>query len=214
LQEGLNGYTRLTLFKDGFKLDFGFQDIRLAKYANDMPLYRVYVDKDNVIPAPEVIDEQKFYVKAPTQEEFDQVLADFFFDTSYVVKSIYREELFFQKYMFGILHKKIYDLVRWYIGTKHDFKVNTGSMGRYFKRYLTTEEWQLLERTYSGPCVESNVRALLTMFELVRYLGKQVSEYLSLKYPDKLNDDMLEYCSTLIDKYISSSQDHQGSCKN
>jgi len=214
LEDGLKGYTRLTLFKDGFKLDFGFQDIRLAKYANQMPLYKIYVDKDNVIPTPEVTDEQKFYVKAPTQEEFDQVLVDFFFDTSYVVKSIYREELFFQKYMFGILHKKIYDLLRWYVGIQYDFKVNTGSMGRNFKKYLSKEEWEQLERTYSGPCVESNFRALLKMFELVRYLGECISTYLNFTYPNQLNNDMLEYCTTLIDKYISSSQDLQGSCKN
>jgi len=214
IKDGLKGYTRLTLFKDGFKLDFGFQDIRSAEYANDMPLYKVYVDKDNAIPTPEVADERKFYVEKPTQEEFDTVLVDFFFDTSYVVKTIYREELFFQKYMFGILHKKIYDLVRWYIGSQFDFKVNTGSMGRYFKRYLTKVEWELLERTYSGPCVESNVRALLTMFELVHYLGYKIAKQLEFTYPDKLNDDMLVYCTTLIDKHISSSKDFQGSCKN
>lgn len=214
MKDGLNGYTRLTLFKDGFKLDFGFQDIRLAQYAFEMPLYKVYVDKDNIIPAPEVTDERKFYVQMPKEEEFNAVLVDFFFDTSYVVKTIYREELFFQKYMFGILHKKIYDLVRWYIGCKFDFQVNTGSMGRYFKRYLSKEEWELLERTYSGSCIESNVRALLTMFELVHFLGNKIADRLGFTYPDKLNNDMLLFCTTLIDKYISSSQDHQGSCKS
>lgn len=214
IHDGHKGYTRLTLFKDGFKLDFGFQDIRLARYANEMPLYKVYVDKDNIIPTPDVTDDSKFYVQRPTQKEFDAVLVDFFFDTSYIVKTIYREELFFQKYMFGILHKKIYDLVRWYIGTKYDFKVNTGSMGRYFKKYLTKEEWELLESTYSGPCVESNVRALLVMFEWVHYLGTRIADYLHYSYPFKLDKDMLEYCSTLIDKYISSSQDHQESCKS
>ena len=206
-QDGLKGYTRLTLFKDGFKLDFGFQDIRLAKYANDMPLYKVYVDKDNVIPKPKVTDERNFYVTKPTQKEFDAELVDFFFDSSYVVKTIYREELFFQKYMFGILHKKIYNLIRWYIGSKYNFEVNTGSMGRNFKKYLSIEEWRMLERTYCGPCVESNIRSLLTMFDLVKYLGVEVAEALDFIYPHKLNDDMLEYCTTLIDKYITSSYD-------
>ena len=116
--------------------------------------------------------------------------------------------------MFGNLHKKIYDLVRWYIGTKYDFQVNTGSMGRYFRRYLSKEEWELLERTYSGPCVESNVRALLTMFELVQFLGIRIAQEHDFTYPQKLNNDMLEYCTTLIDKYITSLQDLPRSCKN
>ena len=67
----------------------------------------------------------------------------------------------------------------------------------------------MLELTYSGPCVESNVRALIAMFKFVKYLGLKVSKYLQFTYPHKLNDDMLEYCTTLIDKYITSSKDHK-----
>ena len=81
IKEGEKGYTRLTIYKDGFKLDFGFQHISLAKYANDMPLYKVYVDKDNLIPSPEVADESKFFVQKPTNQDYQVILLDFYFDT-------------------------------------------------------------------------------------------------------------------------------------
>jgi len=201
-KDNLKAYTRLTLFKDGFKLDFGFQDVKLAKYANDMELYKVYVDKDDFIPQPEVTDDSKFYVKKPTEEEFHKQLEDFFFDSSYVVKTIYREELFFQKEMEGILHSKIIHLLNWYIGMQHDFKINLGHTGRYFKKHLTKVEWEMIERTYCGPCVDSSIRALYKSFDLVRYLGNKIADKLGYRYLDKMDNDMLEYCEMLINKYI------------
>lgn len=195
-------YTRLTIYDDGFKSDFGFADIKLAKYANDMPLYKVYVDKDNVIPMPDVVDEQKFYVKKPTEKEFQKVLIDFFFDTSYIVKTIYRDELFFQKYMENILHTKINSLLDWYIAIKYDFKVNVGHTGRYYKKYLSKQEWEMLERSYNGPCKEASIRGLLASYELVRYLGSYIALNLGFNYPQKINEDMYNYCTNVIERHL------------
>ena len=82
-----------------------------APYANEMELYKVVIDKDGIIPKPEVTDERKFYVKIPTEAEFHSELDDFFFDTSYVIKSLYREEMLFTKYMFQILQKKFLEIM-------------------------------------------------------------------------------------------------------
>lgn len=191
---GEKGYTRLTLYKDGFKIDFGFQPVSLAKHANDMELYKVYLDKDNIIPTPEVTDDSKFYVKKPTEQEFKDILRDFFFDTSYVVKTIYRDEIMFNQYMMNyILHKKILSLVEWYIGCKHDFKVNTGVYGRYIKQYLTESEYSLLKETYPSSNYEETKYSLIKSFELVRYLGNYIALKLGFNYPQKLDEDMLEY---------------------
>ncbi|HOO44285.1 MAG TPA: aminoglycoside 6-adenylyltransferase, partial [Bacillota bacterium] len=70
MHDHLKWYTRLTIYDDGFKIDFGFQSVKLAMYANEMPLYRTYVDKDGIVPEPEVSDESKFYVKKPNESEF------------------------------------------------------------------------------------------------------------------------------------------------
>jgi len=195
-------YTRLTLYDDGFKLDFGFQLIESAKHANLMPLYKVYLDKDNIIPKPEVTDERKFYVKKPAEEEFLERINAFFFDSSYVVKALARDEMFFEKYMEQVLKKKIHKLLEWYIGCKHDFKVNTGAVGRYFKRYLNKEEWNMLLATYPNSNKENCIDALFKAFDLVRYLGEYIAKELDFKYPKQHELDMLSYCHKCIDKYI------------
>lgn len=200
-QENQKTYSRLTIYKDGFKMDFGFGDISLAKYANDMALYKIYVDKDNVIPEPEVIDEQKFFIKKPQEKEYQDILRDFFFDSSYVVKTIYRDEIMFNQYMIQILHKKIQKLVEWYIGCKYDFKVNTGVVGRYMKRYLSKDEYQLIKDTYSGTKPEETKQALLKSFEAVHYFGEFVARRLDFTYPQKHEDDMYDYCLSNMNKF-------------
>lgn len=195
-------YSRLTIYADGFKMDFGFLSIELAKYANQMPLYKVYVDKDNIIPSPEVIDERKFYVQQPKKEEVLERINTFFFDTSYVVKSLARDEMFFEKYMEQVLKKKIYKLICWYIGIKHNFQVNTGNVGRYFKKYLTTDEWEMLLSTYPDSNKTNCARALLASYDLVRYLGDYICDYLGCEYPYKHEKNMLNYCKDKIIKYL------------
>lgn len=195
-------YTRLTLYDDGFKLDFGFQSVKSAKHANLMPLFKIYLDKDNIIPKPEVTDDRKFYVSKPTEVEFLERVNAFFFDSSYVVKALARDEIFFEKYMEQVLKKKIHKLLEWYIGCKHDFKVNTGSTGRYFKRYLTNKEWQMLLETYPDSNKHNCVIALFKAFKLVSYLGKYIAKELNFIYPYQHELDMLNYCKEYTDKYI------------
>ncbi len=203
MKDNQKGYTRLTLYSDGFKMDFGFQSIDSAKYANDMQFYKVYVDKDNLIPAPEVEDESKFYVNKPTNEEFQYVLRDFFFDTSYVVKTIYRNEITFNQYMMGILHKKINDLLKWYVGCKHDFKVNVGSENRYITNYLSKEEIQMLKDTYSSSEPEEVYRALIASFDLVRHLGTYIAGRLNYIYPLQHDEDMHNYCKNVKEEFLT-----------
>lgn len=205
--DGNKWYTRLTLYEDGFKIDFGFQSVDLAQYANEMKLYKVYLDKDQIVPSPNVVDHRKFYVTKPTEEEFLDRMNAFFFDSSYVVKSLIRGELFFEKYMESVLQMKLRKLIEWYIGVKNDFKVNTGLYGRYFKRFLTEEEWDMLLQTYPNGQVATCSDALIATYEFVHYLGTFIAKALDFHYPKAHEQAMLQYCKTHLDKYIYGRQE-------
>jgi aminoglycoside 6-adenylyltransferase len=202
IKDSLNWYTRLTIFDDGFKMDFGFASVEAAKYANDMPLYKIYVDKDNIIPIPDTLDDSKFFVKKPSEKEFVNILNEFFFDTSYVVKSLARNEMFFEKYMEHILQDKIYMLLQWYIGCKNNFQVNTGTRGRYFRKYLNDEEWELLLETYSNGNINECSKSLFSAFKLVNYLGNYIADYLGYEYPLEHEQNMYDYCVDKINRYL------------
>lgn len=201
--DGLKWYTRLTIYEDGFKIDFGFQSVELAKYANEMPLYKIYLDKDNILPNPEVTDERKFYIVKPTEEEFLDRVNAFFYDTSYVIKALARNEMYFVKYMESVLRdKKIKVLLDWYIGMNHDFQVNTGVMGRYFRRYLDDKIWNMMLRTYSNGDRTKSAEGLMAMFDLVHEVGVRIAEQLEFYYPEQHEKDMRAYCTDIMEHYL------------
>jgi len=201
--DGHKWFTRLTIFSDGFKIDFGFQSIELAKYANEMSLYKIFLDKDGIVPKPEVFDERKFYIKKPTEQEFLERVNTFYYDTSYIAKALARNEIFFAKYMESVLQKKVRKIIDWYIGTLYDFKVNTGVQGRYFRRYLDDETWSDMLKTYANGDRINMANALFATYYFVGKLGRKISQSLKFDYPEKHESNMLNYCHIILDKVIN-----------
>lgn len=195
-------YTRLVLYRDGLKIDFGFQSIGNAHLANHMPLYKIYLDKDDILPEPEVVDERKFYVTKPDEVTFQTVLNNFFWDSTYVVKALARDELVFAKYMAYQLHRKINCLLAWYVGAKHDFQVNIGAHLRYLKRYLTEQEWHMVMATYASSEPSSCIKALKVMFKLTKYLGQFIAKTMGYAYPLKHDIDVNGYCDRVINSKL------------
>jgi len=203
--EGEKWYTRLTIFSDGFKIDFGFQSTKLAKYANEMPLYKVYLDKDGIVPKPETEDERKFFVVKPSEREFLDRINEFYYDTSYIAKALIRNEIFFVKYMESVLQKKIRILLEWYIGLQYDFQVNTGIKGRYFRRYLNDADWNLLMKTYADGNNRNIAVALFASYDLVGHIGRHLAKELGYSFPNRHESDMLVYCHQILDKLLEGN---------
>ncbi len=190
-------YTRLCIYDDYFKYDFGFTHINNAKHANEMGYYKVIIDKDNIIPRCTAIDETRFYIKKPTKEEFHSFIETFFFDLSYIVKSILRREDIFLKYIEYDLNNKAHKLLSWYASSKHDFKVNLGSGLRYIMKYMSSEEKELLQTIY----IENSIDALYNRIEFVHDIGMKLATVLEYEYPLKIEQDMKQYC----DYYLKRS---------
>ncbi|MEC9485704.1 MAG: aminoglycoside 6-adenylyltransferase [Candidatus Izemoplasma sp.] len=196
--DGMTWYTRLLLLKDGFKMDISFHHVNNAKYINEDPLYKVIIDKDGIFPK-NTSRESNFYVKEPTEQQFHDKLNEFFFDTSYVIKSLRRNELFFTRFMYGVLNEKIEALLSWYMGIKHDFKVNIGAKGRYFFDLLDSKVKSMVIDTFAGKTYTDNLEALYAYFDLVHYLGAYIEEHLGLSY--------LHHTEKAMRKYIDQVKD-------
>ncbi|MCF7925880.1 MAG: aminoglycoside 6-adenylyltransferase [Candidatus Izimaplasma sp.] len=186
-------YTRLLILEDGFKLDVSFEDIKYANFVNDMKLYRVILDKDNLFPKQNTSSESHFFIDKPTEDTYHQILNEFFFDTSYVTKSLRRNELFFTRYMYGILNQKIKALLAWYLGIQQDFQVNIGAEGRYIFDLLDSKVKQMVLDTFAGKTYQDNIDALYAYYDLVGYLGRYIEQYLSFSYLYDTEEAMLQY---------------------
>jgi aminoglycoside 6-adenylyltransferase len=93
-------------------------------------------------------------------------------------------------------------LLQWYIGCKNNFQVNTGTRGRYFRKYLNDEEWELLLETYSNGNINECSKSLFSAFKLVNYLGNYIADYLGYEYPLEHEQNMYDYCVDKINRYL------------
>lgn len=195
--------TRLVLFEDGTKIDFQISTTKtLMELSNKRKLppeydngYKVLLDKDNLTKKMTSPSYTAFVTQKPSEEEFYELMNDFWWDTTYVAKSLWRDELFFVKFMLDnvIRFNYLQKVIEWYIGVQNDWNVNPNKCGRCFKRFLDKETWEELESTYVGADIEDNWNALFRTADLFSRLSVYISNQLSYKYPVEIENKIRDY---------------------
>jgi aminoglycoside 6-adenylyltransferase len=188
-------YGYLMLFTDGNRIDLHIEtkESMIEGYVRDkltIPL----LDKDNclpLIPPPTNID---YHVKKPTEPLFMSCCNEFWWCLQNVAKGIWRDELPYAKLMFeNTTRASLDEMVSWWIGTKHDFQVSTGKMGKYFKKHLPEPYWEMYKGTYSDSNYDNVWDAIFIACELFRVLANNVAEYFKYTYPVDDDTNMTEY---------------------
>jgi len=188
-------YGYLMLFKDGNRIDLHIQtkEDMVESYENDkltIPL----LDKDNILPYIPSATDIDYQVKKPTEGLFISCTNNFWWCLQNVAKGIWRDELPYAKLMFEYTTRASLDeMVSWWIGTKHDFQVSTGKMGKYFKKYLPESYWEMYKGTYSDSDYDNFWSSIFVTCELFRILSKDVAEYFSFTYPEEDDVNMTQY---------------------
>jgi len=203
---------KMVLYDDYVKVDFKLyskkeflEEVQQNELCEDWDIgYKVLIDKDNLTQNLKKPTYQVSIIIKPTEQKFEQLLNDFWWDTTYVAKSLARDELFYAKFMSenNIRTDYLIPLIEWHIAIQHDWKITTNKFGRLFKKYLTSEMWQKVEQTFSGSIIEDNWNALFAMADLVSEIGKELSEKLGFEYPIKLETDIRKYLLDLKESYL------------
>lgn len=183
-------YIFLMQFKDGLRIDLSFRDIKkIREIAKEDTLSKILLDKDNIgleLPMP---NDSCHYVKKPTEKEFDELLNELWWIQTYVAKAIWRDELPLAKYMFDVvLIDCIRELLSWYIGEMHNWNVNVGNHGKWFKHYLSEELYNEFVLLYPTIEYEEIWESLFNIGKFIRKIGKRLAESLEYLYP--LEDDV------------------------
>ena len=195
--------TRLVLYEDGTKIDFQIStNESVNKLANKTQLppeydngYKVLLDKDKLTKDIKPPTYTAFITKKPTEEEYSEIMNSFWGDTAYVANSLWRDELYFVKFMLDniIRFNYLQKVIEWYLGVKYDWKINPNKCGRWFKRYLDKPTWEELEKTFVGANIEDNWNALYKIADLFSRLSKEVGENLGYTYPLEYENKIREY---------------------
>lgn len=188
--------TRLILFRDGNRIDFQITDNFTAVTGNTDSGYKILIDEDNIlpdlIPAP---THAKYITQKPTKEKYETLINEFWWNTTYVPKYLWRDQLPFAKTMLGqsMQDKYLRQIIKWYIGLKSNWSVNTGNCGKYFKQYLDLELWSAYESTYCGAGIKENWDAFYKAVNLFCKLARELGEALDYEYPHETEKSMLTY---------------------
>ncbi len=200
---GLPTHFRGLLHRDGVRIDFTIWPAALLQRVADaeaLPAdldvgYRVLLDKDGATNGWTPPSYRAHIPGPPTQDEYDALVHEFWWSTTYVAKALWRGELFFAKYILehDVKGTALRRMLEWRIELDHDWTLRPGAYGRGLESRLAPELWAELEATYVGVDPDENWEALFRTAALFRRVANEVSDDLGLTYPQADDDGVTAF---------------------
>ena len=152
--------------------------------------YRVPLDKDARTSGWQPPAYRAHIPAQPTKAEYDALVDEFWWDTTYVAKSLWRGEVVFAKFSLDYDAKfvALRRFLEWRIEIDHDWSLKPGAYGRGLERLLPADIWSELASTYVGTGIEDNWTALFRTTALFRRVATEVGHSLGYAYPEQLDD--------------------------
>lgn len=204
---GLRRHSRLVLYEDGTKIDYTVWPVALLRRVLDEPRlpdaldvgYRVLVDKDNLAHGLKPPTYTAHIPKQPTEKEFQALVEEFWWETIYVAKNLWRDELIQAKYNLDFVMKfqLLRPLLEWRIEIDHNWSLKPGAVGRGLKKLLPSKTWSEFAHTYVGENIDENWDALFKTTALFRRVALEVGDALGYTYPYDLDNRVTSYLQSI-----------------
>lgn len=196
-------YNRLVLYEDGTKIDYIIWSLALLQRVLDTPRlpdvldhgYQVLVDKDHLAHGLKPPTYTAYIPKKPTEKEYSALVEEFWWETSYVAKNLWRDELVHAKYNLDFVMKfeLLRRLLEWRIEIDHNWSWKPGAVGRGLKKHLDSRTWGELANTYVGADIDENWDALFKTTAPFRRIALEVGNALGYHYPYELDERVTSY---------------------
>lgn len=179
-----NGYTYLMQFTDGNRIDLHLQtkEALVKEYGNDkltIPL----LDKDDCLPQIPASTDEDYWVQKPTYGQYISRCNNFWWVAPYCAKGLWREEILFTiEVMNSYVRQELLTMLNWYVGTETGFKFSTGKSKKHLKKYINSEIWTRLMKTFNMSDYGSSWEALITTCELFSEIAPLVGNILGYEY--------------------------------
>jgi aminoglycoside 6-adenylyltransferase len=183
-EDGLSGHIFLMLFSDGVRIDLSFDPLEMVQRGFNDSLTVALLDKDGRLPPLPPPSEASYYPARPTPRQFAETVNEFWWCSTNVAKGLWRGELCYVRHMYDVIVKEmLVTVLGWHIQVRHGWRVNTGSYGKWYQKYLPPEIWRSFEQTYAGADFEATWQALFEAGRLMSRLGPEVAAALGYPYP-------------------------------
>jgi aminoglycoside 6-adenylyltransferase len=199
----LERFAYITQYEDGLKIDFTLMATGILKrLAEESTLpdeldvgYVVLLDKDGLTTSLEPPTYKAYIPSRPDENTFLTVIEEFFHETTYVAKLLWRDEIMPAKYSLDYVMKQVYlrPMLEWYMQLDNNWAIKPGALGKGMKKRIELELLSELVSTYVGPGLEDNWNALFRSIDLYRKIAIDVADHLAYEYPVDLDKRVVSY---------------------
>jgi aminoglycoside 6-adenylyltransferase len=205
-EHGLTTYFRGVVYQNYVRIDYSIWPVEvLERIAADPPLpeldmgYRVLLDKDQRTAGWKQPTYQAYIPARPTEAEYQALVEEFWWGTTYVAKSLWRDELVFAKWVLDadLKLETMRRMLEWCIEIDHHWKVAPGLHGRGLKQLLPPDIWSEFASTYVSLDVEETWVALDRVIALFRKLAPDLGNALGYAYPQQVDDQVSAYLEAI-----------------
>jgi aminoglycoside 6-adenylyltransferase len=175
---GLATYFRGVVYQNYVKIDYSIWPVELlerieasAHLADQLDVgYRVLFDKDQRTAGWKPPSYQAHIPARPTEAEYQALVEEFWWGTTYVAKGLWRDELVFAKWVLDqdLKLETMRRMLEWRIEIDQNWSVSPGKYGRSLKQLLPPNSWSAFARTYVWLDVEETWAALDLVAALFR----------------------------------------------
>jgi aminoglycoside 6-adenylyltransferase len=197
---GLTTYFHGVVYADYVKIDYSvWPDALLERIAAADTLpdeldagYRVLLDKDGRTAGWKPPSYRAFIPAPPTEAEYRALVEEGWWTSTYVAKSLWRDEFVFARWVLDndIKCNTMRRMLEWRFEIDVNWSVRPGVLGRDLKRRLPADIWSALTDTYVGPDIEDNWAALFRTMALFGRVSREVGDVLGYVYPQQVDDQV------------------------
>ncbi|MAT41703.1 MAG: aminoglycoside adenylyltransferase [Anaerolineaceae bacterium] len=192
--ENFEHFTYLMQFMDGNRIDLTFYPTSKIETMHRDSLSVSLLDKDDIFKPFPPANENDYLPLPPTEQQFQHCCNEFWWVSTYVVKGLWRKQILYAKSMLDlIVRPELIKMLTWYIGVQTNFKVNPGSCGKYFQKYLEPSLWDMLLSTYADADYKNTWVAHQQMCLLFRKTALRIAEYYQFEYPHQDDARVSDY---------------------
>jgi aminoglycoside 6-adenylyltransferase len=135
----------------------------------------------------------------PDQLSYQALVEEFWLGTTYVAKSLWRDDLVFAKWVLDqdLKLETMRRMLEWRIEIDHHWSVKPGIHGRGLKQLLPPNIWPQFASTYVSLDVEETWAALDLVIALFRQIAPEVGNALGYTYPQQVDDQVSAYLEAI-----------------
>ena len=205
--QGLATYFRGVVYQNYVKIDYSIWPVELleriaaeARLPDQLDVgYRVLLDKDRQTAGWKQPSYQAHIPSRPTEAEYQALVQEFWWSTTYVAKSLWRDDLIFARWVLDqdLKLETMRRMLEWRIEIDHNWSVKPGVYGRGLKQLLPADIWSEFASTYVSLDVEETWAALHRVIALFRQVAPEVGNALGYSYLQQVDDQVSAYLAAI-----------------